>query len=141
MWLVFFKALMNTVKQHCPKRLSKPTQNKKYLPRITTNLICPKRRAWQYLKSHPSDLSCAYKSIARPTRKTIRSYYRNREIKILQSKNSRSFYTYIDSRLSPKPVTPQLNHPTTPYILLTDPIAVADLFNNFFGNGFSRDNN
>ena len=71
MWLVFCIVLMNTVKQHCPKRLPTPTQNNKYLPRFTTNLIHLKCRAWQYLKSHPSDLSCAYKSIALPTRKTI----------------------------------------------------------------------
>jgi hypothetical protein len=140
MWNTFCHILHNIFAKHCPPRKSSlPTKNKN-LPAYIMSLIRAKRRAWRYYRQHKSDTSLAtFRSFAQITRKTIRSFYKKREQDILQSRNTRHFYSYVNQRLYPPPATPQLRDLNNPNALLVDHSQVANAFNTYFGSVFSQD--
>ena len=109
-----------------------------------TNLIYSKRRSWHYLKSHARDFpvkKLLMNLLSRFTRWAIKSYNRNRELKMILCKNSRFFFAYINYRLSPYPVTHQLHGPYCPQHLSKWLQSCWQCIQYFFGSVFSRDNN
>ena len=103
------------------------------------NLIRAKHRAWRYYRQCKSCSSLSiFRSFAQITRKKIRSFYRKREHDTLQSRNTRLFYSYINHRLFPPPVTLHLKDPNNLATLLVDHSQVTNIFSKYFGSVFSQ---
>ena len=141
-WQIFCHTLLDIVSMHCPRKQHLNRNSNNRLPHNILNLIRSKHRAWRHYKANVSEVAhSAYRNLANITRNAIRLFYRNRELNVLQSRNTRSFYSYVNSRLNPPPSFPQLCDPDSPDNLLVDNSRVANVFNEYFGSVFSHDDN
>ena len=85
MWYAFSGLLNNVICHHCPHRHC--SSFKRAVSANIMKLIKAKHHAWCYFKSTYSDIAKhSFKIISVITRKAIGSFYRNKDLKVLQSK-------------------------------------------------------
>lgn len=133
---VFLDAISFIIQECVPLRKCNFKNN---YHRSTVKIIESRNRAFRrYQKSKSLDLFRTYKLVAQKAQKAIRKDVFLHEKRILESKNDKKFFKFINSKLKSKSSALVLTDDDKN--LITDKKKISDTFNNYFASVFTHDN-
>jgi hypothetical protein len=136
MYDVLLRILKDLISIYVP--LVKKTQLKQIMPSKLKRLFAKQKRLYRkFKKTNDENIKAIYKEVGKEIRSEIRQSYFRRENEILQSKNERSFWQYVRSKLKFKPTIPALKEGNQ---IITDDKQKAEAFNEYFCSVFTVDN-
>ena len=131
----FLKVLHNSIELHVP--LMKPSRKPK-IPKYIKKLAELKRKVYQLTKID-SIWKITYKNIDSLYKQKVYNYNKYLEERVLNSKNKKQFYGFINRKLKTQTFLPPMIDNNK--CLITDPLEKANLINNYFSSVFTKDDN
>ena len=142
-WHIFVYHLNVAIESYVPvkrKRISLSNNKKRSYPKSIRHMLNRKNVYWKrWRMTNDPRHNQAYKAYSAKCKEAIKDYYRNLEIKLVQSDNLGRFYRYVNGKMSGRKLIPPIKNAAGN--LITDNVSRANIFNEYFASVFTRDDN
>ena len=144
LWLAFRDILQTAINRYVGSSIvcanDKPRTNKTWYPPNIKKAIARKRCLWREHRKHPNDptVAAAYKAALGKCRCLIYKFELKKEQKVIDSKNTGAFYTFVNNKMSCKSGIGPLRD--NQGAIVTGDLQRANLLNDYFSSACSVDN-
>ena len=141
MWDTFVHKLDSLILKFVPriKGASYVVRKSPWLPLAVRRTIAAKAATWRQWRLNPCrDTKIRYNALAKTAKKRLFNFRRQQEELVLNSRNLKAFYQYVNKRLNPSPKPIKLILPNGDITQCN--IQIGELFYKFFSSVFTVDN-